>query len=127
MFSNLERPLYELKAGLFKGVAHPIRIRILEVLSATEEVSVSQLISEIDIEASHLSQHLSVLRQHRLVRSERRGSQVFYRIAHPHVSELLRVARGLLTDMLESTHQQLSEASALPNISPNPTQKQVKQ
>ncbi|PRC50387.1 transcriptional regulator, partial [Mycobacterium sp. ITM-2017-0098] len=29
-----ERPLYEIKANLFKALAHPARIRILEVLSA---------------------------------------------------------------------------------------------
>ena len=32
-FGNDERPLYEIKANLFKGLAHPYRIRVLEILA----------------------------------------------------------------------------------------------
>ncbi|MBX3093810.1 MAG: helix-turn-helix transcriptional regulator [Cryobacterium sp.] len=116
MLSDPNRPLYEVKAGLFKGLAHPIRIRILEVLSAAPEVSVSQLLSATDLEASHLSQHLSVLRRNRLVLAERRASQVFYRLAYPQVADLLRVARSLLGEILEATQEQLVEREGLPVI-----------
>lgn len=116
MLSDPHRPLYEVKAGLFKGLAHPIRIRILEVLSAAPETSVSELLAETELEASHLSQHLSVLRRNRLVRSERRGSLVYYRLAYPQVADLLRVARALLGEILASTQQQLVERDGLPAI-----------
>jgi DNA-binding transcriptional ArsR family regulator len=75
--------LYEVKANLFKGLAHPLRIRLLELLAGAEEVRVADLQSETGLEASHLSQHLSVLRRHRLVESERRASHVYYRLADP--------------------------------------------
>jgi ArsR family transcriptional regulator len=120
MLSNLNRPLYELKAGLFKGLAHPIRIRILEVLSAAPEASVSELLDVVDLEASHLSQHLAVLRRNRLVVSERRGSLVFYRLAYPEVADLLRVARALLGEVLHTTQQQLVEREGLPEIPVRP-------
>ncbi|MGB3732002.1 ArsR/SmtB family transcription factor [Microbacterium sp.] len=116
MFSDPNRPLYEVKAGLFKGLAHPIRIRILEVLSAVPESSVSELLAQIDLEASHVSQHLAVLRRNRLVISERRGSLVFYRLAYPEVADLLRVARALLGEILQTTQQQLIEQSGMPVI-----------
>lgn len=116
MLSDPTRPLYEVKAGLFKGLAHPIRIRILEVLSAAPEASVSEILAETELEASHLSQHLAVLRRNRLVSAERRGSLVFYRLAYPQVADLLRVARALLGEILETTHQQLGETAALPMI-----------
>ncbi len=93
MFSDLNRPLYEVKAGLFKGLAHPIRIRILEVLAAAPEVTVSELIAETTLEPSHVSQHLAVLRRNRLVEAERRGSLVYYRLAYPQVADLLTGAR----------------------------------
>ena len=86
MLSDPTRPLYEVKAGLFKGLAHPIRIRILEVLSASPEASVSELLDDTGLEASHVSQHLAVLRRNRLVVSERRGSLVYYRLAYPEVA-----------------------------------------
>ncbi|GAB2560415.1 metalloregulator ArsR/SmtB family transcription factor [Leucobacter ruminantium] len=116
MLSDPNRPLYEIKAGLFKGLAHPIRIRILEVLAAAPEASVSELLAETELEASHVSQHLAVLRRNRLVDSERRGSLVYYRLAHPQVAELLRVARSLLGEVLAETERRIGQQSGLPEI-----------
>lgn len=111
-----ERPLYEIKSNLFKGLAHPYRIRVLEILSGAVEVSVSELIADTGLEASHLSQHLAVLRRHQLVASERRASVVYYRLAFPEVAELLRVSRHLLIEILQHSHAQLSSVRELPKI-----------
>lgn len=110
-FSAEQRPLYEVKSNLFKGLAHPVRVRVLEVLSTQDEVPVTALLDDTGLEASHLSQHLAVLRRHNLVTAERRGSQVFYRLAYPQVAELLRVARELLVDILGTTSRRLAEAA----------------
>ncbi len=115
--SGADRPLYEVKANLFKGLAHPVRVRVLELLLPGDPVSVSELISETGLEASHMSQHLSVLRKHHLVVAERRASQVFYRLAYPEVADLLRVARILLAQVLETTHEQLVSTMRLPALS----------
>lgn len=96
MFRDDERPLYEIKANLFKGLAHPYRIRVLELLAEEDEVTVAELIARTGLEASHLSQHLSVLRRYGLVVSERRASTVHCRLAHSQVADLLAVARELL-------------------------------
>lgn len=106
--------MYEVKANLFKGLAHPVRVRILEILVASDEVPVGALIDDLQIEASHLSQHLAVLRRHRLVASERRGSQVFYRPAFPEVADLLSAARRLLHDILGQAQQQMRDSENLP-------------
>lgn len=111
-----EGPLYEVKAGLFKGLSHPLRIRVLELLSGAAEVSVAELQQETGLEASHLSQHLSVLRRHRLVESERRGSHVFYRLADPAIAELLAVARRLLANVLQADRELLADAHSLPSL-----------
>jgi ArsR family transcriptional regulator len=116
-FSGAQRPLYEVKANLFKGLSHPVRVRVLEVLTASPEVSVTDLIAATGLEASHLSQHLSVLRRHNLVTAQRRGSVVFYRLAYPQVADLLRVARALLVEILQTTQQQLVSTAGLPDLS----------
>lgn len=116
-FENDERPLYEIKANLFKGLAHPYRIRVLEILAGVSEAPVSDMISATGLEASHLSQHLSVLRRYGLVVSERRASVVYYRLAFPQVAELLQVARALLSELLQDSQRHQSSASALPAIS----------
>lgn len=115
-FVEAQRPLYEVKANLFKGLAHPMRVRVLEVLSASPEVSVADLMSDTGLEASLLSQHLSVLRRHNLVVADRRGSQVFYRLAYPRVADLLTVARALLVEILQTTQEQLVSTVSLPPL-----------
>lgn len=57
-----------------------------------------------------------MLRRHRLVESERRGSQVYYRLAVPETAELLRVARRLLAAVLESARDQLDLSAVLPDL-----------
>lgn len=114
--SQAQRPLYEVKANLFKGLAHPLRIRVLEILAAAPEVSVADLQQETGLEASHLSQHLAVLRRHRLVESERRASHVYYRLADPQVAQLLAVARSLLLAILQSDGARLADATTLPAL-----------
>ncbi|MCU4672505.1 ArsR/SmtB family transcription factor [Microbacterium fluvii] len=114
--TRVQKPLYEVKAGLFKGLSHPLRIRILELLSAAPECTVAELQHETGLEPSHLSQHLAVLRRHRLVESERRASHVYYRLASPAVADLLAVARGLLLSLLAGDRDLLADAATLPAL-----------
>jgi len=114
--SRGERPLYEVKAGLFKGLSHPFRIRLLELLADGDEHSVAELQQATGLEASHLSQHLAVLRRHRLVASERRASHVYYRLAHPEVAELLAVARRLLALVVAADGARMAGIDALPEL-----------
>jgi ArsR family transcriptional regulator len=94
-------PLYQAKAEFFKALAHPARIRVLELLSQREH-SVSEMLPQIGIEAAHLSQQLSVLRRMNLVVTRKEGSTVFYSLVSPQVAELLAVARRILTEVLAS-------------------------
>jgi ArsR family transcriptional regulator len=105
------RPLSEIKADLFKALAHPARIRALEVLSGGEH-SVSDLIPEVGIEASHLSQQLAVLRRAGLVTTRKDGATVLYSLKSPLVKRLLAVAKQLLLEQLAETRNLLDELHA---------------
>lgn len=100
-----DQPLYEIKADLFRGLAHPLRIRILELVTAEHEVPVSTIIEDTGLKPSNLSQHLAVLRRYGLLVSERRGSQVYCRAADPGVGELLGAARLVLSRTLDARHR----------------------
>lgn len=117
MISAAQAPLYEIKANLFKALAHPARIRILELLAAAPDTAapVSFLLSETGLEASHLSQHLATLRRHKVVTSVRSANMVTYRIAHPKIAELLAIARAFLLDTLRDSNEQLLLAQDLPS------------
>ncbi len=111
------RPLYEIKANLFKALAHPLRIRVLEILSSTgEPTAVSEILAEMVIDPALLSQHLAVLKRHHVVAARRTGNAVYYELAHPMVAELLRIARTFLTDTLAHQRDQYAQLPTLPPI-----------
>jgi DNA-binding transcriptional ArsR family regulator len=91
-------PLYRIKADLFKALAHPVRIQVLEVLAAAggEATPASRLAEVTGAEGSQLSQHLAVLKRTGVVTSQRIGNAVEYRLGEPVVAELLVVARSFL-------------------------------
>jgi DNA-binding transcriptional ArsR family regulator len=93
---GVSRPLYQMKADFFKTLGHPIRIRVLELLSQREH-SVAEMLGEIGIEAANLSQQLSILRRAGLVTARREGLSVTYAITTPDVADLLAAARAILT------------------------------
>ena len=92
-------PLHQLKAEFFKTLGHPTRIRVLELLSE-REMSVGEILPEVRLEASNLSQQLAVLRRAGLVTTRKEGSAVYYSLTSKHVAELLAVARLILTSVL---------------------------
>jgi DNA-binding transcriptional ArsR family regulator len=104
-------PLSVVKAELFKALAHPARIRALEVL-ADGERSVSELQPLVGIESSHLSQQLGVLRRAGLVSTRKEGSSVIYAVRDPLVAELLLVAKRLLVASLSQTGDLLADLRA---------------
>jgi DNA-binding transcriptional ArsR family regulator len=90
------RPLADAKADLFKALAHPARVRVLELL-AEREHTVGELAEATGLELSHLSQQVSVLRRAGIVDSRRVRNSVICALRDPQTAELLAVARSLLT------------------------------
>ena len=104
-------PLHQLKAEFFKTLGHPMRIRVLELLSERDH-SVAEMLAETGVEASNLSQQLAVLRRSGLVSARREASTVSYSLSSPQVAELLAVARGILTTLLADQMELLGHLQA---------------
>lgn len=100
------RDIPQFKAEFFKALGHPLRIRVLELLSEGER-SVTDLLQQVDAEQPHLSQQLGVLRRAGLVATRRDGSTVIYRLADERISDLLQVSKQILVDMLTTTRDEL--------------------
>ena len=101
-------PLYQAKAELFRTLGHPVRIRVLELLQDGPR-PVRELLAEIDIEPSNLSQQLAVLRRAGIVTSSREGAVVVYSLAANDVADLMRAARRFLTEVLAGQGALLAE------------------
>lgn len=85
-------------AEVFHLLGEPNRLRI--VLSCLDApVSVQSLAENLQLSPSLASHHLRLLKAARLMRSERRGKQVFYQAADDHV-------RNMLADMVEHTREE---------------------
>ncbi|KJS53746.1 helix-turn-helix transcriptional regulator [Streptomyces rubellomurinus] len=110
-------PLYQAKADFFRTLGHPVRIRVLELLQDGPR-PVRELLAEIEVEPSNLSQQLAVLRRTQLVTATREGNTVVYALSTPDVAELLRAARRILTDLLTDQGALLSELRASGGRSP---------
>lgn len=93
-------PLYQAKADLFRTLGHPARIRVLELV-AERDRPVHELLEQIEIEQSNLSQQLAVLRRAGLVAQRREGGEVVYSASVPGVVELLSASRALLAQLLD--------------------------
>jgi DNA-binding transcriptional ArsR family regulator len=101
-------PLYQAKAELFRTLGHPVRIRVLELLQSGP-LPVRELLAEIDVESSNLSQQLAVLRRAGLVSSSRDGAAVLYTLATPDVAQLLLYGRRILASMWTDQEGLLAE------------------
>lgn len=104
----MSAPLYQVKAEFFRMLGHPVRIRVLELLQDGPR-PVRELLAEIEVERSNLSQQLAVLRRSGIVTSAREGDTVVYSLAGPDVTDLLRAARRILTEMLAGQQDLLDE------------------
>jgi DNA-binding transcriptional ArsR family regulator len=93
-------------AEIFRVVAHPDRIRLIEELSA-EEKDVNTLRDDLGLPGPRVSQHLGLLRVHRFVDERRDGRHHFYRLVQPELAAWL--IDGL--DFLEGRTGRISKST----------------
>ncbi|WP_449539190.1 ArsR/SmtB family transcription factor [Ferdinandcohnia sp. Marseille-Q9671] len=97
---NLE--MQQFKADFFKALAHPLRIRILELLAEGDK-NVNEIQSLIGSEGSAVSQQLTVLRAKNIVYGTKDGNRVIYSLRDPMIIELLSVAKQIFNNHLVDT------------------------
>lgn len=73
------------RAETFKALGHPARLQIVDMLASGEHC-VCDLVDEVGLGWSTVSRHLGVLKTAGVVAHEKRGLQVFYRLALPCVA-----------------------------------------
>ena len=101
-------PLQSFKAEFFKALAHPVRIRILEILVAGDR-SVQELQDALDLDQPTVSQQLAILRSKNVVVATKVGTSVRYKLRDQLVGELLDVARRVFNNQLVGSQSMLRE------------------
>jgi DNA-binding transcriptional ArsR family regulator len=96
------------KAEFFKALAHPIRIRILEILVRGGR-SVHELQEALGLDQPTVSQQLAVLRAKNIVEGRKEGTGVRYTVRDATVRDLLDVTRRIFDNHLIGTQTMLKE------------------
>ncbi len=78
-------------ATLFKALADPTRLRIVQSL-LLEELCVCDLSTIVQVSISAISHQLRLLRTMRIVKYRKQGKQVYYSLNDEHITQLIRTA-----------------------------------
>ena len=100
--------LQTFKAQFFRALAHPVRIKILEILVRGGH-TVQELQEALELDQPIVSQQLAVLRNQNIVTARKEGLSVRYALRDPTVGDLLDVARRIFNNHLVSTRGMLRE------------------
>ncbi|OGF67464.1 MAG: hypothetical protein A2Y62_18110 [Candidatus Fischerbacteria bacterium RBG_13_37_8] len=73
---------------LLKVIAHPIRLQLL-CLMMNEQKNVSSLCKKLKLHQAVISHHLSLLRNKNIVKAQRKGTMVHYKLVDPTISAIM--------------------------------------
>jgi len=89
---------YRQQAVLYQALAHPVRLRILDIL-ARQEACVCHLTAVLHKPQPYVSQQLSMLRDANLVTDRREGTLIYYHLADDHLVRLIEEGKTLVRDL----------------------------
>ena len=89
------RELEDRLAALAWGLAHPLRIRILRLLAKRETCVCGEIVEQLPVAQSTVSQHLKILKEAGLVQGEIDGPRVCYCINPTSLAELKELVSKL--------------------------------
>ncbi|MDD2741054.1 MAG: metalloregulator ArsR/SmtB family transcription factor [Rhodocyclaceae bacterium] len=82
----------ELAARALKGIAHPLRLKILCVIG-DREVCVQEIVDQVGTSQSNISQHLAILREKNVLMTRKDANRVFYRVGDQRTLQLVGMMR----------------------------------
>lgn len=88
----------EVSAGFWRGLAHPIRLRVLQLLRTEGPMPVGAIADVLGLGQGHLSNHLSCLKTCGFVRVVPDGRYAYYQLADDRISALLDLGEAVMRD-----------------------------
>ncbi len=109
MHPEFQAEIYQLHAQICRALSDPKRLLIINELRDGER-SVGDLAASLGLAQANVSQHLSVLREKRLVTTRREGTTIYYALSNPKVIQAFDLLREVMSDLLS---HELSRSEAL--------------
>ncbi|MCY9667598.1 metalloregulator ArsR/SmtB family transcription factor [Paenibacillus alginolyticus] len=97
----MQLALQQYRVNVFKVMAHPLRLQILELLCEGPK-GVNELQSRLQSQGSTVSQHLGVLKAKHLVIGMKAGTRVVYSVQDPLLCDLLFMTKNMFNNQLMS-------------------------
>lgn len=107
--NRAEKTKYETRTKVLKALAHPTRLKLVDVLSEHDEVCVCDLTDAIGSDMSTVSRHLAQLRNAGIIESEKNGQMVFYRLRVKCLTSLFSCIESVLKCQVNDQLKVLSE------------------
>src|SRR3972149_9778319 len=92
-----EKLIYSYHAELCKVFSHPTRLQIINILRGDEK-TVSDMASRLGVSIGNLSQHLSMMRERRILKARKVGNRVYYGVANPKMLKAFDLLREILLE-----------------------------
>lgn len=93
---------------LFKCLSDDTRLKSVLIISQLEEACVCDLMAALELDQPKVSRHLAELRKCNILRDERRGKWVYYRLH----GQLPEWAKDVIRQTVEHNHNYFSDALA---------------
>ena len=94
------------RAEILKAIAQPTRMKIIDFLTDGERC-VCEIFPAIDEEQSNTSRHLNMMQSCGVLARRKEGIKIMYRLKHPEVLEILKLASGILKKEISGKNDQL--------------------
>lgn len=92
--ADLDAERVQETARMLRCLGHPVRLRIIDLLEAKDELTVTEIYEALELEQAVCSQHLTLMRDKGILKHRRDGVNVLYRIGDRRVYKVLGCLRG---------------------------------
>ncbi len=96
----MEDQIYAYHAEMCKVFSHPKRLELINILR-DGEMNATDLCSRLGLSPANISQHLSMMRERRIVVSRKEGNTVFYHLADPRLIQVFDMLREILFEQIK--------------------------
>lgn len=79
----------EMAASKLRAIAHPMRIAIIDLLTANPKMTVTEIYEYLNLEQASASHHLNILKNKGLLDSKRAGKMIYYSLKFEHLTEVI--------------------------------------
>jgi DNA-binding transcriptional ArsR family regulator len=86
---------YEIRANIFKAMAHPTRLFIVEELVNSEKC-VNEFQKMIKCDMSTVSKHLALLKNAGIIESQKRGNHIYYKLKFPCIMNFFECVESVI-------------------------------